>query len=65
MVPARLVFVIYLNPFSYFVLALHELVFGRFPRMAILAACLILGLGSLCLGFSTFRRIKQVFLDYV
>jgi ABC-type polysaccharide/polyol phosphate export permease len=65
MVPARLIFVIYLNPFSYFVLALHDVIFGRLPSVPILCMCLVLGLGSLCIGFATFRRIKQVFLDYV
>ena len=64
MVPSRLVFVIYMNPFSYFVLSLHDMFFGRLPPASILVASVVLGLGSLCVGFATFRRVKQVFLDY-
>jgi lipopolysaccharide transport system permease protein len=63
MVPARLLFVIYLNPFSYFVLTLHDVVLGRWPAISVMVASL-LGLTSFCVGFAVFRRVKQVFLDY-
>jgi lipopolysaccharide transport system permease protein len=65
MVPPPLALVIYLNPFSYFVLAFHDLiVFNRVPGPGVTAACAVLGITSFCLGYSIFRRVKPIFLDY-
>jgi lipopolysaccharide transport system permease protein len=65
MVPSPLAFVIYLNPFSYFVVAFHDLVvFSRVPGPGVIVACAVLGIGSFCVGHSIFRRVKPIFLDY-
>jgi lipopolysaccharide transport system permease protein len=65
MVPRRLAVIIYLNPLSYFVVTFQNLIlFGRLPSAEVALACVALGIGSFCVGFSIFSRIKQVFFDY-
>lgn len=65
MVPAGLKPIIYLNPMSYFVLTFQKLIcYGTWPDPVAAGGAAILGVGSFLLGFSVFRRAKNVFFDY-
>lgn len=56
--------VISLNPFSYYVEALHSVVyFGEIPEMKVLAMCLVLPVLSLAVGLAVFRRLKRGFAE--
>ena len=65
MAPGPIRVVVYGNPLSYFLIALHEvLVFGRLPPAGVLATTVCIALSSFCLGFWTFQRAKRLFFDY-
>ena len=65
MAPGPMKIVVYANPLSYFLIALHEtVVFGRIPPYEILGAVVALGLASLGAGYWVFQKAKQVFFDY-
>ena len=66
MVPESLKLVIYFNPLSYYIMALHDVVvFGRIPSKAILIGVTGFGFLSFSLGFFVFQKAKKVFFDYV
>jgi len=57
--------VVYANPLSYFLIALHDIVvFSRAPSLEISCAVVSLGLISLGGGYWVFQKAKQVFFDY-
>ena len=65
MVPSALKFIIYLNPLSYFVLSFQQIIaYGTWPDLAPTIGALILGLGSLLLGYAVFLKAKFAFFDY-
>jgi lipopolysaccharide transport system permease protein len=65
MAPGPMKLVVYANPLSYFLMALHDaVVFGRFPPSEIIFAVVLLGLISMGGGYWTFQKAKQVFFDY-
>jgi homopolymeric O-antigen transport system permease protein len=66
MAPGPMKVVVYANPLSYFLIALHEIVvFGRVPPVGILGAVVLLGLISFGGGYWVFQRAKRVFFNYV
>lgn len=66
MVPNALKLVIYFNPLSYFILALHDLiVFEQMPSAFIMGGVVTLGVISFSLGFYVFQKVRRVFFDYV
>ncbi len=65
MLPRVFAVVIWLNPLSYFVLAIQDLVlFDVFPPLPVVVGCLVLGIGGFAFGWRTFGRAKRVFFDY-
>ncbi len=53
-----------INPFTYYVEALHSVVyFGEVPEMNVLLMCLILPIVSLAIGLAVFRRLKRGFAE--
>ena len=65
MLPPGFSILIWLNPLSYFVIAVQELVvFDRFPPLVVVIGCLVLGVGSFVSGLYVFLRAKTVFFDY-
>ena len=66
MVPNTLKLVIYFNPLSYFIMALHDLiVFEQMPSAFIMGGTVALGVISFSFGFYVFQKAKRVFFDYV
>lgn len=66
MIPSSIRSIIYLNPLSYFVISLQELIlFGRLPPWEIVAGALTLGIGFFSLGYVVFRKAKAALLDLV
>lgn len=66
MVPAGLKIILYANPLSFFVLCFQDLLtFNRLPDPLFFVISLIIGIGTFILGFSFFRKAKNVFFDYV
>jgi lipopolysaccharide transport system permease protein len=66
MVPPGFSVLVWLNPLSYFVVAVQSLVvFNRFPPIPAAIGCVVLGLVSFAFGLTIFRRAKGVFFDYV
>ncbi len=65
MLPPGFAALIWLNPLSYFVIAIQNLiVFDRFPPIAAVIGCVVLGVVSFALGSYIFQRTKPVFFDY-
>ena len=65
MAPGPMKLVVYANPLSYFLMALHDaVVFGRVPSFEIMCAVVLLGLISMGGGYWVFQKAKQVFFDY-
>lgn len=64
MVPDAVRILVYANPLSWFMFALHELVFGRVPGPGVMAAVVGLGVSSFWAGFAVFQRAKRVMVDY-
>ncbi len=65
MLPPGFSIIIWLNPLSYFVLSLQNVVvFGTFPPAAAITGCFVLGLGGFAFGWRVFMRGKAVFFDY-
>ncbi len=65
MAPGPMKVVVYANPLSYFLIALHEtVVFGRVPTVEILGAVVLLGLIAFGGGYWVFQKAKGVFFDY-
>ncbi|WII09732.1 ABC transporter permease [Methanomassiliicoccales archaeon LGM-DZ1] len=55
---------IWINPFTYFVEALHSAVyFGEPPDAWVISMCLLLALFALVLGYAVFRRLKRGFAE--
>jgi lipopolysaccharide transport system permease protein len=66
MAPGPMKVVVYTNPLSYFLIALHEsVVFGRIPPAEVLGAVLLLGLIAFGGGYWVFQKAKRVFFNYV
>ncbi len=66
MLPPGFAVLIWLNPLSYFVIAIQYLiVFDRFPPAAAATGCVVLGVGSFAIGSHIFQRTKTIFFDYV
>lgn len=66
MVPQNLRPLLAFNPLYYMIAAYQDcLMLGRFPRQDILGILLCISLGSFCVGYSFFSRMKQVFADNV
>lgn len=66
MLPPGFSVIIWLNPLSYFVIAIQNLVvFDRFPPVAAAIGCVAFGVGSFVFGSSVFRRAKAIFFDYI
>jgi lipopolysaccharide transport system permease protein len=65
MAPGPMKIVIYVNPLSYFLMAIHEaVVFARFPPIEIMSAVVLLGLFSLGGGYWVFQKAKLMLFDY-
>jgi lipopolysaccharide transport system permease protein len=65
MAPGPMKLVVYANPLSYFLIALHDtVVFGRLPSPEIACAVVLLGSLSVGTGYWIFQKAKQVFFDY-
>jgi lipopolysaccharide transport system permease protein len=64
MVPAMIRPLVYANPLSWFMFALHDLVFGRVPSPGVFAVLLAMSVGSFSAGFAVFQRAKRVMIDY-
>lgn len=65
MVPGALRLLIYFNPLSYFIIALHDvIVFEQMPSIAIMSSVVGLGVISFGFGFHVFQKAKKVFFDY-
>jgi homopolymeric O-antigen transport system permease protein len=65
MLPPGFSVLIWLNPLSYFVIALQYLVvFGSVPPLAAAVGCGVLGVGGFTIGWKVFQRAKMVFFDY-
>jgi lipopolysaccharide transport system permease protein len=65
MLPPGFSVLIWLNPLSYFVIAIQYLVvFGSFPPLGAAIGCAVLGLGGFTIGWKVFQRAKIVFFDY-
>jgi lipopolysaccharide transport system permease protein len=65
MLPPGFAALIWLNPLSYFVIAIQYLiVFDRFPPIAAAIGCVVLGVVSFTLGSHIFQRTKSIFFDY-
>ncbi len=55
---------IWVNPFTYYVEALHSAVyFGEFPDTAVLLACFLIAFAALAVGYAVFRRLKRGFAE--
>lgn len=55
---------IWINPFTYYVEALHSIVyFGEIPGLKILLMCIILPIVSLTMGLAVFRRLRRGFAE--
>ena len=66
MAPGPMKVVVYANPLSYFLIALHEtVVFGRVPPVEIMGAVVLLGLIPFGGGYWVFQKAKGVFFNYV
>ncbi len=56
--------VIWVNPFTYYIEALHSAVyFGEVPELRILLMCAVLPAISLALGLAVFRRLRRGFAE--
>lgn len=65
MLPPGFSILIWLNPLSYFVIAIQYLVvFDSFPPLGAGIGCVVLGLGGFTIGWKVFQRAKVVFFDY-
>lgn len=65
MLPPGFSVLIWLNPLSYFVIAIQSLVvFASFPPFGAAIGCVLLGLGGFAIGWKVFQRAKMVFFDY-
>ncbi len=65
MLPQGLSLLIWLNPLSYYIMALQSIViFDRFPSAFVAVTCLVLSLASFAFGWRTFQRAKTIFFDY-
>jgi lipopolysaccharide transport system permease protein len=65
MIPPGFSILIWLNPLSYFVIAIQYLVvFDSFPPPGAALGCVILGFGGFAIGWNVFQRAKMVFFDY-
>jgi lipopolysaccharide transport system permease protein len=65
MLPPGFSLIIWMNPLSYFVIAVQSLiVFGAFPPWPAAIGCVVLGVGSFAFGWRVFQRAKLVFFDY-
>jgi lipopolysaccharide transport system permease protein len=64
MVPAAARPLVYANPLSWFMFALHDLVFGRVPGPGVFAVLVAISVGSFVAGFAVFQRAKRVMVDY-
>jgi lipopolysaccharide transport system permease protein len=65
-VPARLKFILALNPLAYFILAYQDvIVHGRLPSPLVLVGIFAVSLGSFAFGGWFFSRMKAVLIDYV
>lgn len=66
MVPSSLKSIIYFNPLSYYIMALHDvIVFEKIPSIRILLGIFGFSLFSFSFGFFVFQKAKKVFFDYV
>jgi lipopolysaccharide transport system permease protein len=66
MVPQSLKWVIFLNPFAYFVIAYQKLwILGELPTLFELTALVVLSVGGMFIGGWFFARTKPVLIDYV
>lgn len=55
---------IWINPFTYFVEAYHDIVyFGMIPDMEIIIACVTLAVAFLAVGTVVFKRLKRGFVE--
>ena len=55
---------IWMNPFTYFVEAYHQIVyFGVIPEAKIIAACIILPIVTMIIGFAVFNKLKRGFAE--
>lgn len=65
MVSDSIKFLVYVNPLSYYVIALHEIIiYERMPPVDIMVMTVVLGVLSFCTGYWIFQRSKQVIFDY-
>jgi lipopolysaccharide transport system permease protein len=66
MIPAELQPFLGINPLYYLIIAYQDcLMMGRFPRGDTFVTLLIISLGSFCIGYWFFSRMKKVFADNV
>lgn len=66
MVPSSLKFFLLINPLSYFVLSFQSLIcYGKLPEWYLILAVVSLSFGSFLGGLFFFRRVKNLFFDYV
>ena len=65
-VPARLKFILAVNPLAYFILAYQAvIVHGKLPSPLVLVGIVVVAFGSFALGGWFFSRMKAVLIDYV
>ena len=56
--------IIWLNPFTYYVEAFHQIVYyGMIPEMKIIVACALMPLVTLIIGFAVFNKLKRGFAE--
>lgn len=65
MVPENLKLILYLNPFSYYVLCFQQVIcYGEWPSLATFLTALLLSIGSFLFGMRVFMKTKYIFFDY-
>lgn len=65
MIPSSMLFLIYINPFSYYVISFQQLiVFGVMPDLWIILVCFMQSILMFCFGFLIFNYTKKVFYDF-
>lgn len=66
MVPARLQFILAINPLAYFIIAYQKvIVLGELPSPLVMLGTVVFSLGSFALGGWFFSRMKAGLIDYV
>lgn len=65
MAPPELLFVVWANPFSYFIVTYQTIiVLGELPPAFVLSVTVVMGIVPLIFGFHFFNRTKAIFSDF-